>query len=92
MIKFDLNQKNQIFLFLFLKITIYINPVNHSKKTIVNIFCSCAAKIGAQKQIYFQRLHNSMETLKANISCEEHDVDNWAGALETTRYKETTLS
>jgi len=37
------------------------------------------------KTIYFQRLCNSMATLRANIFGEEHDIDNWETALETMK-------
>ena len=36
------------------------------------------------KTTYFRRLRNSMATLRANFSGEEHDIDNRETALETT--------
>jgi len=42
-------------------------------------------KISGPKTTYFQWLHNLMATLRANISSEEHDRDNWEMALETTK-------
>jgi len=37
------------------------------------------------KTIYFWRLRNLVANLRANISGEEHDIDNWETALETTK-------
>jgi len=37
------------------------------------------------KTTYFRRLGNSMTTLRANISGDEHDIDNRETALETTK-------
>ena len=41
-------------------------------------------QIWSPETTYFQRLHNSMATLRANISSKEHDIDNRKTALETT--------
>ena len=37
------------------------------------------------KTTYFRRLYNSVVTLRANISDEEHDIDNRDTALKTTK-------
>ena len=42
-------------------------------------------KIGSSKTAYFWWLRNSMATLRANISGEEHDIDNRETTLETTQ-------
>ena len=44
-----------------------------------------APKTFGPKTTYFQRLRNSVATLRATISDEEHDIDNRELALATTK-------
>ena len=61
---------------------VYQSAVEHYK----DIFLELALnKIWDPKSTYFQLLHNSMATLRANISSEECDIDNRQMALKTTK-------
>jgi len=46
--------------------------------------CLFSDDIGGPKTTYFRRPRNSMATLRANISGEEHDTGNRETAFETT--------
>jgi len=60
---------------------VYWSAVEHYE----DIFGSWPQKNWGPKTTYFRRLCNSMVTTRANISGEEHDIDNQETALETTK-------
>jgi len=60
----------------------YLSAVEHYE----GIFWVLALKnFWGRKTTYFQRLCNSVTTLRANMSSEEHDIDKQETALETTK-------
>jgi len=60
---------------------------NYTKSVIFyeEIFGYWAQKIWGPKTTYFRRLRNSMANLRANMSGEEHDIDNRETAMETKK-------
>jgi len=62
-----------------------------SSRTLLRDFGGiCPQTIWGPKTIYYRQLGNSMATLRANISREEHDIDNWETTLEKMKGEKGT--
>jgi len=65
-----------------LRYDVYRSAVEHYEEI---LSVSVPKQIWGPKTKYFRSLHNSMATLRANVSGQEHEIDNRETALKTTK-------